>query len=112
MQAYYEEMKEMENTDLDFMIVEKKVQLDQARNSNSLVVVCCVSFFIFGITKFLFDGINILENILMYFTYLLFAIVGVFFGDYIYKRTVWKPLYEIEILNYIKERNSLKQSNH
>lgn len=103
MQDFFEEIKEMENIDIDLMIAEKKVQLDHAKNTNTLFIACYVSFIILGIAKSLFG--NIFDNPYYFSGYLIFSFVGVFIGTYCYKRIVKVHLCEYEVLNYLKETN-------
>ena len=106
MQKYFRIIEQIENIDLDLMIANKKIELEQAKNMNSLFVVCYISFFVFGIPKYLFD--NIFQSPYFFLIYLFITLTGIAIGMIIYNRLVKQPLIEYEVLSYLKIINYSK----
>lgn len=104
MQAYLEELLEKETVDIDLLLAEERVKLDRAKNSNTLFMMCYISFFIFGISVPIFS--NLIDTPFLIFSYLLIMLLAFYFGSDFYKKEIWESVFKIEVLNYLKSKNS------
>lgn len=54
MQNYYNEIMNMETSELNLIIAEKKVALDRNKNLLNVVMICYISFLILGLPQVVF----------------------------------------------------------
>ncbi|EMF0331466.1 TPA: 30S ribosomal protein S9, partial [Enterococcus faecium] len=56
MQNYYNEIMNMETSELNLIIAEKKVALDRNKNLLNVVMICYISFLILGLPQVVFPA--------------------------------------------------------
>ena len=77
------------------MIAQEKVKLDQGKNQNSLFGTCYIGFLVLGLTGVLNIDLNYTPYIFP--SYVLLALAAICIGKFVYKHSVWEPLYKIEV---------------
>lgn len=104
MQKYYNEIMNMETSELNLIIAEKKVALDRNKNLLNVVMVCYISFLILGLPQTLVP--DIFDGEWGIVSYSILTLIAMVLGTSFYNAFVSKHVEEYEVLIYLKEKKS------
>ena len=104
MQKYYNEIMNMETSELNLIIAEKKVALDRNKNLLNVVMICYISFLILGLPQAVFP--EMFFGDLGIISYSILTLIAMVLGTSFYNAFVSKHVEEYEVLIYLKEEKT------
>ncbi len=114
MKKYCEKIKNDESIDLDWLIAVKRVEVDSNKNIyNSLFVILICGFFL-GIPNYVIRDILLNDRTQGWYflLWILFVLIGIFYGCKIYKKLLAKDIAKLEVLEYLKKQSATKRTIH